>query len=185
MKLKFLSLVCAFAIFAFGTNGMAQDAKDEAPAAPAKEMKAAAGGICPDGTVLKGAFESIVCKVPAVTKNADCKTFCDNITAKKPTKIPVVDSCIAKLQTLPAVGPYLKTFASTGCSLTCNTHVPLCPIPCKSDDPKKDNATFLTCTTICCPLDPTSIKQCLVDAGNKTCPAEGKSSAETSDVDEI
>ena len=189
MKLKILSLLCAFGIFALGTNAMAHDAKTEAPAAPTAEARAPAGteksggapgGLCPDGSTLKNIFKTTICAVNSVLDNANCKTFCTNLssTSPKPPTTPalVVENCMKYLNGLPAVGTAIKVLATTGCKVVC-TKGSIC-------DPCADTATLKTCGYICCPIDATVVGACVAEDGTKKTCADYVAS-KTSSGDEI
>lgn len=178
MKLKILSLLCAFGIFALGTHAMAQDEKAGAPAETGKPGEPA--NACPDGTSLKAAFEKILCPLTAVVGQPDCKTFCDNISAGKGTPPKTVANCMNFIKSAPGIGTAVATLVSGGCYLSCTGS-----FPCSSCS---DAKTLATCGYICCPIDEKNLTNCM-KVGTKKCtdyyPAKGEAGVGKTDIDEI
>jgi len=161
MKLKFLSLVCALGLFAFGTNAMAQDEKAEAPAEHA-EAKKDHGGAEAKTQGAPAMMKLVGPLVPLVHPNA----FCNPSTNNPPTN-PYCTKTLSDGKDNPQ-------YSSIKCDAICTGYKKahefitgqLCFDPAVT--PKAPSKPYPSCAKLCAPTGATlnDLSCCLTQVGD-------------------
>ncbi len=156
MKLKFLSLFLALGIFTLGTS--VQAAEPKAPAAN-EEMEGKNPEACPTVPWTK-LITGGICKIPGLSNlNADCGTWCGNLSSGKPTQKGQVENCMAFIKS-GSYGSVVTNLITAGCTVGCSGNA-----FCNSC---KDDSNRAGCGLICCAIDPSVVKNCMLK-NNDSC----------------